>query len=136
MQGRLFLGPARDLLAGPSEAHRRGAAGRAYYAAFQEARAALERWSVAIPPRENLHAAVRLRFLYAKDPEAHQIGTILDDLVKLRNEADYKLASPGRFRNAKDASDAIDDADDLIARLDAIESNPTRRDEVIAAIQS
>lgn len=135
MNGRAFLGPARDLIAHAAEAHRRSAAGRAYYAAFQEARAALERWGVVVPARENIHAAVRLRFLYASDPDAHAIGLHLEDLVRLRNEADYQLALPGRFQFAKDASDAIEKASDLIDLLDAIEADPTRRAEVVAAIR-
>ena len=135
MNGRVFLGPARDLVAVASEAHWRTAAGRAYYAAFQEARAALERWGVIIPARESIHAAVRLRFVYAGDPDAKAIGRGLDDLVKLRNEADYKLTSSVRFRDANDAEDAIDKADDLIDRLDAIDADPTRRAEAIASIR-
>ncbi len=135
MKGRLFLEPARDLLAGPTEAHRRAVAGRAYYAAFQEAQTALRRWGVVIPPRENIHAFVRLRFLYSGDPDAKAIGHWLEDLVQLRNEADYKLASPGSFRDAKDASNAIVKSTDLIDLLDAIEADLTRRAEVIAAIR-
>ena len=135
MKGRLFLDPARDLLAGPTEAHRRAAAGRAYYAAFQEAHSALKRWGVVIPARENIHAFVRLRFLYADDPDAQLIGKSLDALVQLRNEADYKIASPGSFRDANDASNAVVKASALIDLLDAIEADSTRRSEVIAAIR-
>ena len=135
MKPRLFLEPARDLVAGPTEAHRRSAAGRAYYAAFQEARAALERWSVVIPARESIHAAVRLRFLYAGDADAQEIGRCLDDLVKLRNEADYQLASPGSFRDVGEAETAIDNAVALIDLLDAIEADATRRAGVIASIR-
>ena len=135
MNGRLFLEPARDLVGGPTEAHRRAAAGRAYYAAFQEAHVALRRWGVTIPARENIHAAVRLRFLYAGDPDANTIGRWLDELVQLRNQADYKLASPGDFRDAKPARDAINLASDLIDLLDAIEAVPIRRAEVVAMIR-
>ena len=135
MNGRAFLDPARDLVRGSSELHWRAAAGRAYYAAFQEARAALERWRVAIPPRENIHAAVRLRFLYAGHAEAKELGRTLDNLVRLRNEADYRLASPGSFRDAVEAQAAIVEADELIARLDAIESAPTLRAEVASSIR-
>jgi hypothetical protein len=60
---------------------------------------------------------------------------LLDDLVKLRNEADYKLGSPGRFHDAKDASNAIVKASALIDILDAIENDPARRDEVVASIR-
>ena len=136
MKARLFLEPARDLADGATEAHHRSAAGRAYYAAFQEARAALERWGIVIPPREGIHAAVRLRFNYAGDRDAQVIGQRLDDLVRLRNEADYKLAFPGSFRDAKDAKEAIVKAAALIDLIDAIEADPSHRADVIASIRS
>jgi hypothetical protein len=41
MDGRSFLDVATDLAAGPTEAHWRAAAGRAYYALFHEGLAAL-----------------------------------------------------------------------------------------------
>ncbi len=135
MKGRAFLHPARDLVGGPTEAHHRAAAGRAYYAAFQEAHSALKRWGVRLPPRENIHASVRLRFAYASDPDAVTIGGVLDDLARLRNEGDYHLDSPGRFRNAEAASAAIVKASDLIALLDAIEADPARRAGAIASIR-
>jgi uncharacterized protein (UPF0332 family) len=129
------LHPARDLVNGPTEAHLRAAAGRAYYAAFQEAHSALKRWGVNLPPKQNIHASVRLRFLYAGDPDAKTIGRWLDDLVNLRNEADYQLASPGRFRTEEDATLAIVKAGDLIDLLDAIEADPARRAGAIASIR-
>ena len=134
MNGRAFLHPARDLVTGPTEAHHRAAAGRAYYAAFQEAHAALKRWGVSLPPKQNIHASVRLRFTYAGDPDAKTIGRWLDHLVNLRNEADYHLDSPGRFRTENAAADAIDQAGDLIDLLDAIEADPSRRAIAIASI--
>ncbi len=88
-----------------------------------------------IPPRENIHAAVRLRFLYASHPDAQKIGRWLDDLVRLRNDADYKLASPGRFGDTEDASRAVAGAIDLIDLLDAIESDANRRAAVVATIR-
>jgi uncharacterized protein (UPF0332 family) len=135
MNGKAFLDPARDMAVGPGEAHWRSAAGRAYDAVFQEAHAALERWGIAIPPRESVHSAVRLKFLYAGDAEAKEMGRALEDLARLRNEADYKLAAPGSFRNATEAEATILKAEGLIARLDAIEADATRRAEVIASIR-
>jgi hypothetical protein len=69
MNGRDFLRSARDLLANPSEANWRSAAGRAYYALLHEGRVALERWGFPLPPRTDLHAFVRLRFSYANHPD-------------------------------------------------------------------
>lgn len=136
MNGRAFLEPARDLIGHATEAHRRSAAGRAYYAAFQEARATLERWGLVVPPRENIHAAVRLRFSYASHPDLRSVGIWLEDLVRLRNEADYRLASPGRFHDEREAKIAIVKASALIDLLDAIEADPIRRAEAIATLRS
>jgi hypothetical protein len=135
MDGRSFLEVARDLAAGPTEAHWRSAAGRAYYALFHEGLAALRRWGFTVPPRENLHTFVRLRFTYTTDPDLKAIGWSLDDLVKLRNQADYQLATPGAFSSAVRAVQSIFDADNAIARLDRIEGDPTRRAAAITTIR-
>jgi uncharacterized protein (UPF0332 family) len=135
MDGRSFLDPARDLAAGPTEAHRRSAAGRAYYALFHEGLAALLRWGFTVPPRENLHSFVRLRFTYTSDPDMKKIGWVMDDLVKLRNQADYQLATPGSFSSAGRVSMAILDAHDAIALLDQVDGDPTRRMVAIASIR-
>ena len=134
MNGRAFLGPAEDLAAGPGEAHRRSAAGRAYYAIFQEAFASLKRWGFRVPPRENVHAYVRLRFAYSSDPDARRIGDTLDNLSRLRNMADYQLAEVDAFRTSKAAYQAINDSRSAIALLDAIEADPDRRAGVVGTI--
>jgi hypothetical protein len=89
MQGRAFIDLAADVLAGNTEPHRRGAAGRAYYGLMLECRDALFRWGFNLPPRDSVHTFVRLRFGYAADPDLKKIGRVLEDLVKLRNRADY-----------------------------------------------
>src|SRR4051794_31894598 len=109
MDGRSFLGVARDLAAGPTEAYWRAASGRAYYALVHESLAALLRWGFTVPPRENLHSFVRLRFTYTIDPDLKAIGWTLDDLVKLRNQVDYRLATPGAFSSAVRAQQAVID---------------------------
>ena len=107
MDGRAFLDVARELLSGTTEAHWRAAAGRAYYAALLEAKAALDRWGVVLPRRDPLHAAVRLRLTYVSDPDLQTVGKVLDDLVRLRNKADYDLASPGPFANPSATAGAV-----------------------------
>src|SRR5919206_5183336 len=97
MFGRAFLTSARDLLASPSEANRRAAAGRAYYALLHEGRAALDRWGFPLPPGESLHRFVRLRFGFAAHADLIPVRDALDALGQLRNQADYQLVTPGPF---------------------------------------
>jgi len=54
---------------GGTEAHRRGAVGRAYYGLMLECRDALFRWAFKLPPRDNVHTFVRLRFIFAADAD-------------------------------------------------------------------
>ena len=135
MNGRSFLTPAEELSDGLTEAHWRASAGRSYYALFQEALSALVRWGFAVPPRENIHAFVRLRFVYSTDPEAREIGRAVEHLVRLRNDADYKLVSSERFLSSEEAIRAVAVSRRTIAILDAIESDPDRLAEVIASIR-
>lgn len=135
MDGRGFLTVARDLTAGPSEGHWRAAAGRAYYALFHECHSALGRWGFSVPRRDSAHAVVRLRFIYATDPDVKAIGDTLEDLVQLRNRANYRLTTPGAFASSKAAGQATDDARAAVALLDLIDGDPLRRAAAIASIR-
>ena len=135
MQGRAYLDLARELLLGGTEAHRRGAVGRAYYALFLECRDALFRWKFKIPPRDNVHAFVRLRFTYAQNKDLKKIGRVLDDLVIARNRADNDLSALSFFASDTYPKQAVQDAADALALLDAIEADPARRAAAIVAIQ-
>ena len=50
-----------------------------------ECRDALFRWGFKLPPRENVHSLVRLRFTFAADADLKNIGMTLETLVKRRN---------------------------------------------------
>ena len=135
MDGRAFLEVARVLARTDSEAHRRTAAGRAYYALMLEARDRLRRWGVVPSPRDPVHSFVRLKLVRSTDEELKQIGVSLEKLGKLRNDADYDLADgQGRFQGAGRVDSLIREATESIAMLDRIDGDEIRRAEAIAAI--
>jgi hypothetical protein len=136
MDGRAFLQSARDLLAVPSEANRRSAVGRAYYALLHEGLAALDRWGFPLPPRENIHTFVRLRFTYPAHPDSVPVRDALDELSHLRNQADYHLARPGAFASDARALQAVDLAQASPVLLGQIEADPARRAAAVAALRA
>jgi hypothetical protein len=135
MRGRDFLNPARRAAAGTEEADWRAAAIHAYYALFLECREGLLHWGLPNPPRHNAHADVRLRFIYAGDTDLRNIGDVLKKLGRLRNPASYNLSALPEFANNARGKKAIQDAENALALLDAIEAAPSRRAAAIASIR-
>ncbi len=136
MNGRAFLTIAEELIRGSTEAHWRAAAGRAYYALLLEGLAALEVWGILNTAGQSVHAFVRLRFTFAADRDLKTVGYALDELVRLRNEADYRLAMPGSFGNSIESTRAISTAKVNLARLDQVAGDPQRRVAAVADIQA
>jgi hypothetical protein len=136
MDGRALLDPARRMVAGGSEADRRTAANRAYYALFLEARDALRRWGQVPGRRDQVHAFVRYRFLYPRNPDLQSIGRLLDRVYRLRSEADYETSSPGSFAKPSVAGTTVRDATDGINQLGALEADVGRLAAAVAAIQT
>lgn len=124
---------AREVAAGTTEAHWRASVIHAYYALFLECRDALTRWGIAIAPRQNVHSAVRLCFIYAANRDLKSIGWKLDNWCLERNRANYNLKALHRFTTDTLAHDAIREATDALTLLDAIESDPVRRAAAIAS---
>jgi hypothetical protein len=133
MDGRAFLGVARDLAGWATEEHRRAAVGRAYYALVLECRDALHRWQVSLS-RRDVHQAVRLKFLYAQHPDSQYIGQALDRLGQWRSQADYQLTFTIPYATGQRALEAIQRAEQAIALLDQIQADPARRAALIAAL--
>jgi HEPN domain len=135
MDGRAFLDVARRLSQEPTEADWRSAAGGSYYALLLEGKSALRRWEFPPPPRDQLHRFVRLSFVYAADLDLKKIGQVLEDLSKLRNQADYEPERSGAFASAASARRAVHAAQTAIDLLDQIERDASRRSAAIAAIR-
>jgi hypothetical protein len=135
MNGRQFLDLAREVAAGATELHWRGSAIHAYYALLLECRDTQIRWGCATPQRHNVHATVRLRYRYTKEPDLRTIADILEDLSRLRNLASYDLATRTEFSSDQAATRAIQDVADALTLLDAIEADPARLATAIASIR-
>src|SRR5262249_50350360 len=127
MDGRAFLGVARELALGRTEAHWRAAVGRGYYALILEGGDLLPHWGFTPPPRQNVHTFVRLQFLYASSRDLKLVGDTLDRLARWRNQADYVLASGGPFGTDRWATQAVAFSSDAITLLDQIDADPARR---------
>ncbi len=136
MDGRAFLDVARELVVGATEAHWRSAAGRGYYALMLECRDALRRWGMSPPSGQGVHSFVRLRFIYAAEPDLKKIGSTLEQLLKLRTNADYQLAASASFVSASMTQAALSDVADALALLGALEADPVRCSAVAAAIKA
>jgi hypothetical protein len=136
MQGREFLQVAQELLASGTQArHWRAVIIHAYYALLLECREAMARWGLPPLPRQQVHAQVRLRLVYASDPDLKSLGNNLEELGKHRNLANYDLRPLPFFASPSVARVDVQLAADALAQLDAIDTNPGRRAAAIAAIR-
>jgi hypothetical protein len=100
-----------------------------------ESRDAQVRWGFPIPPHQNVHAIVRLRFSTAADSDLKEIGKTLDRLVQLRNRASYDLNPLPALASPAEAQKAVKRATDALTLLDRIDRDPVRRAAAIATIR-
>jgi hypothetical protein len=136
MPGREFLELARELLAsGTAPRHWRAVFIHAYYALLLECRDVMTRWGLPTVARQQVHAQVRLRLVYASDGDLKAIGHGLERLGMDRNAASYDLRPLPLFASAMAAHKAVRMATDALTLLDAIDTDPTRRAAAVAAIK-
>jgi len=134
MRGREFLVLARDLLPGRSERDWRAIIIHAYYGLLLECRDVMERWGIPPPSRQQVHAQVRLRLVYAAERDLKEIGYALERLVQERNAANYDLRSLPKYSTSAAAVLNVQEATDALALLDAIDVDPVRRAAAVASI--
>lgn len=135
MRGRDFLDLAHHLVVGSTEVYWRAAAIHAYYALMLECRDVLSGWGHPVPPHQNVHAVVRLRFRYASDRDLNRISDALDWLVQLRNRAPYDLKHPKAFASSAEAQQANQKTSAALILLDSIDSDPARRAAASATLR-
>jgi hypothetical protein len=112
----------------------RSAISRAYYAAFLQAVDFLERMSVYLIG-VNKHEQATNFLCAAGDPDINGAGMMLGDLRDIRNLADYELTRKDVETEAK-AQQCVDNARDIIAKLNGCRIDPTRFAAVTAHVRA
>jgi hypothetical protein len=86
-----FLALAKELLAGPSDAHCRTAVSRAYYGAFHLACQLVSDCGVKLPRSAAAHEKATQCMQSSKNSDVALAGVKLHSLRRARNSADYSL---------------------------------------------
>jgi hypothetical protein len=82
------------------------------------------------------HRFARTRFVVPGNLDLRFIGDRFDHLTPLRNKADYILTTLHEFSSDARAQAAIQEAAEALDRLDAMEADPVRLADAIAAIRA
>ena len=117
MNGRDFLSLAKQWAKSRSEAERRTAVSRAYYAAFHVAREIFEDFGFDVPRSDRAHKYLAFRLGNSGNNPLRQAGNQLDDLRSDRNRADYDLHV---VQGGVHTDRAVQLGDQIIATLDAL----------------
>lgn len=143
MDGRRYLAVAQQLVEGVSSGapltggdgapECRSAISRAYYAAFLEAAAFLDRIGFAVENSPGAHVAVQHALNNSRDEVLCAVGNELGTLHKQRRRADYDVKD-GWAESVVNAAGAIRIATDIIDCLDEVSSAPDRLGLIAGAI--
>ena len=110
---------AEALSCGTSESEWRCAVGRAYYAAFHQARDLLQSLGFEIPRAELVHAFLWRRLQSCGSSSVGMAGSMLHQLRTIRNRADYELA---RHFTKQDAIAALETSRQIFDAFDTLSS--------------
>jgi uncharacterized protein (UPF0332 family) len=119
MNGRDFLSAALRQASSGHESDWRSSASRAYYAAFHVARDLLTALGFTTPAADRAHEYLYHRLNNCGMPAVQQAASVLHDLRRRRNRADYDIQSSF---TSQVAATAVTQANDVIRTLDAISS--------------
>jgi uncharacterized protein (UPF0332 family) len=131
MTGHDFLSLAILLAAAGSEAERRTAISRAYYAAFHVARRLLEGLGFTPPVDEHAHKYLAWRLSNSGDPLVMRAGSQIDILRGLRNRADYDLR---RTLSPALVGPQVRAAEQIVQTLDSL--TPPQRTQITDAMKT
>lgn len=123
MNFRDFLSLAETLAKGTTEAEWRSACSRGYYAAFHVARELLLTLGFRVPQADRAHGFLWLRLSNAGVVEVNNAGSLLNDLRRERNRADY---DDRRIITRPTADQSVRFAEEIIQALDAAAIEPVR----------
>ena len=123
MDFRDFLSLADSLANGTTEAEWRSACSRGYYAVFHVARQLLLGLGFHVPQADRAHGYLWLRLSNADAAEVQRAGTLLNDLRRERNRADY---DDHRTITQAAAVQSVRFAEEVIQALDAAAVEPAR----------
>jgi uncharacterized protein (UPF0332 family) len=134
MKPNQFLIFAEILLKQPlNPALCRSAVSRAYYGAYHHVKEFIESAGVTILSGPEGHADVWKHLADVGDADIEKVGNDIATLRGMRNEADYKL-SELRLEKKPNVDREVENARDIIERIDACISDNARCSSVHAAI--
>jgi uncharacterized protein (UPF0332 family) len=119
MRGTDFLDLAISLQNSDSEAGRRSAVSRAYYAVFHVARELFVDAGIGLPHTAEAHRKIQFCLMECGEDDARQAGGDLENLRVHRNAADYDL-SQRRFRDNITVQSLVALAQRVITALEAL----------------
>lgn len=123
MDFRDYLSLADTLAKGTTEAEWRSACSRGYYVAFHVARQLLLALGFRVPQADRAHGYLWLRLSNAGVVDVKNAGSLLNDLRRERNRADY---DEYRAITQAAAQTHVQHAEEIIQALDAAVVEPTR----------
>ena len=131
IQDRDFWNVAVRLCLAGHEADWRSAASRAYFAAFHRARSLLTAMGFDVPRGDQAHGYLWRRLENGGAQPIGDAGSLLSELRKYRNRADYDLSSDFTIRDAKYA---VESSDTLLRILDQLTAD--ERTEAVETIRA